>query len=107
MQLWEIQLIVLLDFVILKTTALDFKSSRFNQYKIADIDISHYVPNKQWFVLTPLYLAFSIFMYIPQNTAQSLVQSTEQCSGDCLDWYNFPMHLQSTAAPWETDLVTK
>jgi len=32
---------------------------------------------------------------MPKNTAQTLVQLREQCSGDCLTRYNFPVHWQS------------
>lgn len=110
-QMWEIQLIVLLESVILKTTALDFKRSRMQSMQDSRYwHISHYVPDKhQWFVLTSLYLASSIFTHIAQNIAQSLVQLRV-----VLWWLphlvqlsNTAAELWSTAAPWETDSVTK
>lgn len=95
--MWEIQLIVLLDFVILKNIALDFKRSRMQSIQDSWYWLgSRYVPDKyQWFMLTALYFASSVFTHVPQNIAQSLVQLREWCSGDCLAWYNFPIDVQN------------
>lgn len=95
-QMWEIQLAVLLDSLILKTTALDIKNRMQSVEDSGYWHVSCHVPAKhQWFMLTPLYLTSSIFIHIPKNRTRSLVQLTEWGSGDCLTQCNFPTHQQS------------
>lgn len=99
-QIWEIQFLAsAIGCLILKTTALDFRSCRTQSMPDSwHWLVSRYVPEKhQKLVLTHPHLSSSIFIHNSKNRTQSQDRLRKQHSGDYFTQYNFPIQQQSFA----------